>query len=359
MIKKEDFTIIFESHGTTFFFEDMVIDSYYTLTPEVLHIYQNGGVQTRLSNSSIRLMNEQGMRWTLKDVEEAVATLQNAVNDARTINEHYRTQKDFTKEDTVKMVESLKLGCQGYGVFDFNYWDDTFAASETNEEAKQKTQKVQSFKNKIREELDDIYFGDDGLQMTLLKGLSLKFNVPVKDLEWYSVDEIYNLFEGKTADQNSLDSRRQYYVVHKQQGEKSKVYYAKEAQEIISIFTEEQKTVKEIKGRTANSTGKKVTAQVTVIARDYADYEKTNKEMEAMPEGNILVSETTEPAMMPAMRKASAIISDVGGMLSHTAITSRELGVPCIVGTQNASKILKTGDLVEVDAERGIITILK
>ena len=59
------------------------------------------------------------------------------------------------------------------------------------------------------------------------------------------------------------------------------------------------------------------------------------------------------------MKKSSVIITDAGGLTSHAAIVSRELGIPCIVGTKIATQVLKDGDLVEVDAEKGIVKILK
>ena len=59
------------------------------------------------------------------------------------------------------------------------------------------------------------------------------------------------------------------------------------------------------------------------------------------------------------MQKAAAIVTDEGGVTSHAAIVARELSVPCIVGTKKASKILKDGDKVEVDANIGIIRKLK
>jgi pyruvate, water dikinase len=59
------------------------------------------------------------------------------------------------------------------------------------------------------------------------------------------------------------------------------------------------------------------------------------------------------------MKKASAIITDEGGITSHAAIVSREMKKPCVIGTKIATKILKDGDLVEVDADRGIVNILK
>ncbi len=75
--------------------------------------------------------------------------------------------------------------------------------------------------------------------------------------------------------------------------------------------------------------------------------------------GDILVASMTRPEMVVAMKKAAAIVTDEGGITSHAAIVSRELGIPCIVGTQYATKILKDGDLVEVDANKGTVKKIK
>jgi len=74
-----------------------------------------------------------------------------------------------------------------------------------------------------------------------------------------------------------------------------------------------------------------------------------------MREGNILVTEMTNPLFVPAMEKARAIVTDVGGQLSHAAIVSRELGIPCIVATQKATKVLKDGMEIVVDASEGVV----
>ena len=74
---------------------------------------------------------------------------------------------------------------------------------------------------------------------------------------------------------------------------------------------------------------------------------------------DILVTGMTRPDFMPLVKRAGAIITDAGGILSHAAIVARELNKPCIIGTKIATKVLHDGDLVEVDAERGVVKILK
>lgn len=79
---------------------------------------------------------------------------------------------------------------------------------------------------------------------------------------------------------------------------------------------------------------------------------------ENIEEGDILVCDMTTPAFVPLMQKARAIITNRGGILCHAAIIARELKIPCIVGTEKATKILKDGDHVEVDATKGTVRIL-
>jgi len=78
-----------------------------------------------------------------------------------------------------------------------------------------------------------------------------------------------------------------------------------------------------------------------------------------LKKGEILVSPMTTPDFVPAMKKAGAIITDEGGITCHAAIVARELKKPCIIGTKIATKVLKDGDLVEVDANKGIVRIIK
>ena len=75
------------------------------------------------------------------------------------------------------------------------------------------------------------------------------------------------------------------------------------------------------------------------------------------PSGGILVCSVTTPKYVPLMQKAAAIVTDQGGILSHAAIVARELKKPCIVGTGNATKLLKNGQQVTVDASQGIVQI--
>jgi len=77
--------------------------------------------------------------------------------------------------------------------------------------------------------------------------------------------------------------------------------------------------------------------------------------IDLVKEGDVLVTETTTPDFVPAMKRAVAIVTNHGGRTCHAAIVSRELGIPCVVGTNNATDILKNGQVITIDGSRGMI----
>jgi len=95
----------------------------------------------------------------------------------------------------------------------------------------------------------------------------------------------------------------------------------------------------------------KVTARVSIII-DQSEFSKF------IP-GNVLVTSMTRAEFVPLMKMASAVVTDEGGITCHAAIISRELKKPCVIGTKIATQVLHDGDLVEVDADNGVVRILE
>jgi phosphohistidine swiveling domain-containing protein len=121
-------------------------------------------------------------------------------------------------------------------------------------------------------------------------------------------------------------------------------------QELHSSVATDLGKVNELKGMTAQKG--KFKGKVKIYIRDRINW--LGNEV-----GYVFVAKHTMPQDLPYMKNAGAIISDEGGITSHTAVVSRELKIPCIIGTKIATRVLKDGDLVEVDAEKGIVRILK
>jgi pyruvate, water dikinase len=83
---------------------------------------------------------------------------------------------------------------------------------------------------------------------------------------------------------------------------------------------------------------------------------RSREDAGGLVEGEILVTHMTAPDWVPLMRKAAAIVTDSGGMTCHAAIVSRELGLPCVVGTADATEVLRDGEVVTVNAGEGVVT---
>lgn len=110
-----------------------------------------------------------------------------------------------------------------------------------------------------------------------------------------------------------------------------------------------------------NETGKILVQGKSVgnkIAHGYSRVIKDTKDISQFKAGEILITEMTDPDWVPIMRMASAIVTDRGGRTSHAAIVSRELGVPCVVGTNQATRLIKTGKKITVscaEGEKGLV----
>ena len=118
----------------------------------------------------------------------------------------------------------------------------------------------------------------------------------------------------------------------------------KEAENVADLFNHTQKA-EQITGRIAYAGNARGIAKVVNTARDFGK----------LKQGEILIAPMTRPDYLPLMKKCAAIVTDEGGITSHAAIVARELKKPCIIGTHNATKVLKDGDMVEVDATKGIV----
>jgi phosphohistidine swiveling domain-containing protein len=160
-------------------------------------------------------------------------------------------------------------------------------------------------------------------------------------------EEIFKIIKGKLdISPQNLTKRKKYLVLVTPKinlvitGPAVSQYYQK-----IIKKTVIQTNKKIISGQIAYPG--KVVARARVII--------TKKELALFKKGEILVTISSNPELMPAIIKAKAIIADEGGSTCHAAVISRELKIPCIVGTKTATKNFKTGDKLEVDANLGTI----
>ncbi len=199
----------------------------------------------------------------------------------------------------------------------------------------------------------DNYAGDlsSKLDFNLNTLISKSYKIYFKELSWYSFDEIENLVKkGKKLSKLQIDQRKKYRMMWQIDG-KIEMHYGKQNYiKVKGLIDKKQPRIKlkQFKGMTA-SLGN-VTGTVKVI--------KEIKDMHKVQVGDILVASNTHPDLMLAIKRCAGIITDYGGITSHAAIVSREFNIPCIVGTNIATRVLKDGDIVNLDANRGLVKIL-
>lgn len=188
-----------------------------------------------------------------------------------------------------------------------------------------------------------------------IREISKRTDYEFKDLQWCWGSELLTLLMNpEKIRKQDIISRQNYYLLLGDKGKLKKISDNKIIQKYIQTFWPEDKIeTKELKGTVVSQGKSKVVSGHVRIIRNPLE------EIEKMKEGDVLVASMTSPEYIVAMRKASAIITDEGGMTSHAAIVSRELGIPCIVGTKVVTRAFIDGDRVEVDADRGIVRKIK
>jgi len=171
------------------------------------------------------------------------------------------------------------------------------------------------------------------------------------DLLYYALpEEIIDLLKNnKTIQRDILKDRKKLVLFLTVNGGKTKMLTGVRAKQVIKVNIKEEKIkIDDVKGNVANKG--LVRGRVRLILRGDDLNNLDNK---------IVVAPMTSIKFVPYVKNIIGIITDEGGIACHAAIISRELNVPCVVGTKNATKILKNGNLVELDANNGIVKIIK
>ena len=163
-----------------------------------------------------------------------------------------------------------------------------------------------------------------------------------------TTEECLAFFEGKKIDLNHIQNRKNGTVFYFTPTEEVE-FQGKEAEKLYEAYMENLLTT-EFKGHVAFDPGHPVQGIVCKVL---------NTKTERFEEGQILVTSMTRPDFMHMMRRAKAVITDEGGITCHAAIVSRELQLPCIIGTKVATKKLQSGDVVEINFQDGTVKIVE
>jgi len=268
----------------------------------------------------------QGPIWTAEDFQTKVERIFSAkVPVAKQLAEHASKLKTLTAQQN-RLVKKIKLDKKERHLF----------------EAARLFMYLKSYRIETRHLLNyvsDLLFAEAGRR----RGL------PITVFRYALREEILQILRGKKLDfQKIMDRRRG--MVHVRDGKRLFFIPKGQVKAFLNRVLIPQKIERSdvIHGHAAYI-GK--ARGVVRIVKGIPDIPKVGH-------GDILVAPATTPDVLPAMYKAIAFVTDTGGITSHAAIVAREMKKPCIIGTKIASKVLKDGDMVEVDAAKGTVTIL-
>jgi phosphoenolpyruvate synthase/pyruvate phosphate dikinase len=189
--------------------------------------------------------------------------------------------------------------------------------------------------------------------LKFLQIVAERIGVKYEDTKYLvTAEEIEALKTGKKISSKIIEERRKGFIAGIIEGQQY-FSFGKEAHKLSQWVDLElnkvDQSIKELKGQPACKGFVKGKVRIAL----------NPEQAHAIKEGEVLVCPMTNPDYVPAMKRSSAIVTDEGGLLSHAAIMSREFNKPCVIGTKIATKLLKNGDMVEVDANKGIIRIIK
>ncbi|MDE1810493.1 MAG: hypothetical protein KGH66_00400 [Candidatus Micrarchaeota archaeon] len=182
--------------------------------------------------------------------------------------------------------------------------------------------------------------------------IAKRMGMTLKDVSYMTAEEITGfLGKGTKVKKSLIEERTKGFVLYYDKGHKVRCVSGDGIGRALEEIGYKTAAVGlgEIKGTVASQGYAKGRA---IIVKSMADLHKVKK-------GDIMVAIATVPDFVPAMERASGIIAEEGGITSHAAIVSRELRLPCIVGATNVTRIIRDGDMLELDATNGKVKILK
>jgi phosphoenolpyruvate synthase/pyruvate phosphate dikinase len=186
----------------------------------------------------------------------------------------------------------------------------------------------------------------------LYREVGRRHYLSLRQVRYFNPEELSQLLRGGKMSAELLNERYNFSIYYSSKKPLTEVFLtgdkAKKFVDKLNIIKEEIGDVKILAGDCASPGRARGEAKIINVIADMAK----------MKQGDILISIATTPDLVPAIKKASAIVTDVGGITCHAAIISRELGIPCVVGTKIATKIIKDGMIIDVDATHGKVDLI-
>lgn len=251
------------------------------------------------------------------------------------IDNNYSYTKVLSKEDAKKRLEHIKVH-ENIQKSTQNY--------DLSEDEKRLVEILKNFGVYQDERKRNILIYLHFLEILLLE-VGKRAKISLQTMRDTFPQELEDILNGNISEEFIKERRENCFIVWEEGKSKPEILIGDKTKKWEEKLSVKHDDLQIVKGNCASKGKTKGKVRILLSAKDNDKLQK----------GEILVTFMTSPDFMSAIRKCSAIVTNLGGVTSHAAIISRELGIPCIVGTKNATELLKTGDYVEVYADDGII----
>lgn len=189
--------------------------------------------------------------------------------------------------------------------------------------------------------------------LPIYREIARRFAISLKQLRCLYEKEVLAALAGKIDPEKRLQEKGKYIGWGFGSDFETRVYFT--AKECQQVYDQIEKKVINLQGNNEEqgvcASPGKVSGKVKVM--------HSPEDEEKVAEGDILITHATTVDYLPAMKRAAAFVTEVGGLTCHAAVVAREFGVPCVVGLKNATKNFKDGEKAEVNADKGIVRRVK
>ena len=208
---------------------------------------------------------------------------------------------------------------------------------------------MQHLKFELRKIVNSLSLGPDSFLAKIIEQLVIRLKR--EDAPEMTFNEIKRFFSGENI--SDVSYRKKYaYITYDNDNKTLAIADYKESQEKLESLQKEVLRA-EVKGMPTCKGVVKGRARVLNFSLEPAKY------LSKVEKGDIIVVGSTGPEMVVIMKKVAGIVADEGGLMSHAALISRELNIPCVIGTKHATEVFKDGDYLELDANKGVVRIIK
>ena len=350
-LKRQDYTFSWGGKCFPFLFEDILaeslqqypfLDTFWVSDGKFLRVYWSKKARVQATQYGTSILG------TLDQAKQYCQQIADAKEQALMIETS--APKTFTLFE--QQIAPLKEFLYKYIALDPEFTND-FLEEKNDQELLMFLGKQ---KNLFREDINQVFFEKTGPYQQLISSLAAYFAVSFDFVQSLSLEQLASLFAGR-----QLQSVQDVFFIHIFEGTKEYIFESDDIRALMKEFAPQTYASGESYLRGVSVSMKGVfQGRVKKVILSYEKFrEELAEENISSDKDFVLVADHTTPELVPLMKKSIAIVTDMGGILSHAAITAREFGIPCVVGTESATLLLQTGDLVEVDTEKGLVRVLE